>query len=108
MTFGPWHPIEAAAAAAPPLPGVLQARAAGIVDYPRGKSAMLLYDHGGTASLDAHVRGAGADRLRAAQAQGATLVRFGPSRDPAADHDRLLRTFTERFGAPPLVNARVA
>ena len=44
MKFGRWYPLAEAAAHAPAGPGVFQIRIAdGLLDYPRGKSAMLHY-----------------------------------------------------------------
>ena len=45
VKFGAWFPIESAATEAPDGPGVLQIRADDLLDYPRGKSAMVLYAH---------------------------------------------------------------
>ena len=42
--FGRWHPLAEAASHAPDTPGIFQVRQAkGLIDYPRGKSAMLYY-----------------------------------------------------------------
>ncbi len=44
MKFGRWSPLGEAAGQAPASPGIFQIRQAkGLVDYPRGKSAMLYY-----------------------------------------------------------------
>ena len=104
VQFGAWHPLERAAEAAPPQPGVLQARADTLLLFPRGKSAMVLYARC-ESPLDEFVRGPGAALLARASELGARWVRFGASARPAADHDRLLRQFEERFGAPPPANA---
>jgi hypothetical protein len=46
VRFGPWYPLAEAGAQAPPAETVLQLRLAeGLVDYPRGKSAMARYEH---------------------------------------------------------------
>ncbi len=98
-SFGRWYPLADAAAHAPAEPGVLQLRVArGLVDYPRGKSAMVHYQ--------------AADDLRAAALALAAAHRArdwlcrhtdGPVADPADLHARLTRTFADRFGQPPTV-----
>jgi len=86
---------------APVAPGVLQVRReVGLVDYPRGKSAMILY-----AAAD-DLRGA-CERLAAQYPGMAWLVRWNrdpvedPVEDPAGAVDRLIAEFVERFGAAP-------
>lgn len=105
MRFGAWHPIEDAAAAAPPAAGVLQARAERVIAYPAGRSAMILYTHSGETGLRAFLGGAGAALLGRAAAAGARHVRFAETPEPAAACARLLARFVERFGAPPRANA---
>jgi len=106
VRFGSWYPIERAAADAPDRPGVLQVRAETLLSFPRGKSAMVLYT--ATAvdeSLMAFVAGRGAALLVRAAAFGGRLVRFAEAALPAAELERLLQQFTERFSAPPPGNA---
>lgn len=43
MEFGQWYPLTAAEAHAPAGPGVLVRVRTGLVEYPRGKSAMVHY-----------------------------------------------------------------
>ena len=44
MEFGRWYPLAEAGDRTPAAPGVLQLRITqGLVEYPRGKSAMVLY-----------------------------------------------------------------
>lgn len=101
MTFCRWYPLEAAAAHVPSGPGVLQLRvAAGLVDYPRGKSAMVHYE-------------AGADMAEVAvglarRFDGAGLLcRHSEDLSPAEARDvgaacgKLVERFTVRFGCPP-------
>jgi len=46
MRFGPWYPLAEAGDHTPEGENVLQLRiASGLVDYPRGKSAMVRYAH---------------------------------------------------------------
>ena len=103
MRFGPWVPIERAAAEAPAQPGVLQARADSLLELPRGKSAMVFYaaspDDGTLADL---VHGGGAAGLVVAAQRGARWVRFAITARPAEALARLLRQFEERFGALPV------
>jgi hypothetical protein len=107
VRFGSWYPIEAAAAEAPELPGVLQVRAETLLSFPRGKSAMVLYT--ATAAdepMRDFVAGRGAPLLARAAAFGGRLVRFAEAALPEAELERLLRHFTERFSAPPPGNAQ--
>lgn len=105
MKFGSWYPLAEVARNAPAGPGVFQVRVAeGLVDYPRGRSAMIHYE----AAVD--VRAAAADF--AAHHRGApwwcrhtiepeTLV---PD-EAEALAARLLRDFTTRFGRRPTIPA---
>ena len=103
LQFGAWQPIETAAVAAPDAPGVLQARTEALLAYPRGKSAMVLYAHSGAGhSLRGLVEGG--ECLARAVSSGACYVRFAEAPEPQAFYQRLLATFTERFGAPPRAN----
>ena len=99
MRFCSWYPLADAPASAPAAPGVLQLRlAAGLVDYPRGKSAMVHYAH----AADAR---AAAAALAARHAGRALLCRHldleGETVDVAAFHAKLVAEFVRRFGAPP-------
>jgi len=45
MTFGRWQPLAQAAGHASARPGIFQVRQTkGLIEYPRGKSAMLYYE----------------------------------------------------------------
>ncbi|MBK9036923.1 MAG: hypothetical protein IPL61_37670 [Myxococcales bacterium] len=99
MEFGRWYPLTAAAAHAPPGPGVFQVRVRdGLIDYPRGKSAMVHY----AAAPD--VRAAARD-LAAAHPDADWLCRhLVDLADPAAAATlatKLVRDFTARFGRAP-------
>jgi hypothetical protein len=105
VRFGPWHPIESAASEAPDGPGVLQTRADDLLDYPRGKSAMVLYAHSASeGSLRGYLSGTGTTDLGKAARAGGRWIRFAETSEPEADFERLLDHFVERFGAPPLAN----
>ena len=99
MRFGPWYPLAEAAAHAPPEPGVLQLRLAdGLVEYPRGKSAMVWYEHA------PNVRDAAA--ALAARFAGQPLlcrhlIEIDDAVDLAAFHAKLREDFIRRFGEPP-------
>ena len=46
MRFGEWYPLSTAGDLTPAGEGVLQLRlATGLIEYPRGKSAMVWYQH---------------------------------------------------------------
>jgi hypothetical protein len=96
MRFCPWYPLADAAAHAPANEGVLQVRIAeGLLDYPRGKSAMVHYEHA------ADVRAA-ALAFAARHPDRALLGRhLEPGGDPATIHAKVRAEFVRRFGAPP-------
>lgn len=99
MRFGPWSRLLAAADALPPGPGVLQVRREhGLAEYPRGRSAMILYR--GCDDLRAT-----AQALAAAHPDAAWLCRCNrdPVADPHAAAARLVAEFAERFGGPPSI-----
>ena len=100
MRFCPWYPLADAAAHAPAAEGVLQVRLAeGVLDYPRGKSAMVHYEHA------ADVREAAMALARTHA--GADLVARhleiapGDAVDLAAIHAKVRDDFIRRFGSPP-------
>jgi hypothetical protein len=96
VTFGTWRALPTATA--PRKPGLLQARVAELLEYPRGKSAMVYYDG------DEDVAQAFA-RLCARVPPGADVrVRFGECRDPEVQLLRKLDEFKRRFGALPAWN----
>jgi hypothetical protein len=95
VQFGPWHRL--CADDFPSAPGVLQLRREhGLVQYPRGRSAMVRY----LAADD--LRSAVAD-LAAAHPDCAWLVRCNrvAVADPPAELAKLLADFVDRFGAAP-------
>ena len=99
MRFGPWYPLADARDLAPPDEGVWQLRLAkGLLDYPRGKSAMVHYEH--------------ATDVRAAVAAWALvhgfagilcrhLIEIDAAGDLAAFCAKLSDEFVRRFGALP-------
>ena len=105
MRFVPWYPLVRAAEHAPAAPGVFQVRVRhGLVDYPRGKSAMVHY-------------GAGRDVCAAASAfakahphvdwlcRHAVELSAAEAADPAAACRMLVERFHSRFGTPPKVSS---
>ena len=100
MRFCPWYPLAEAASRAPAAEGVLQVRVEhGLVDYPRGKSAMVHY------ALSADVRAA-AIALAGERAGELLLCRHleaegSEALDAAGTFTRLLAEFERRFGARP-------
>ena len=100
MRFGPWYPLAGAGDLAPAEPGVLQLRLArGLVDYPRGKSAMVWYAQvpdvrvAATALAIAH---AGQDLVCR------HLIEIEPGTDLARFCNKLRSDFVQRFGSLPL------
>jgi hypothetical protein len=100
VRFCPWYPLADAAAQAPAREGVFQLRvAAGLLDYPRGKSAMVHYEHA------PDVRAA-ATGLAVEHAGRGLLCRHleiepGETVDLAAFHAKVREEFIRRFGSPP-------
>lgn len=93
MQFCPWYPLVDAAAHAPASEGVLQLRVAdGLIDYPRGKSAMVWYQH----AADLQVAAAA---LAARRAGEDLLCRH--CEGDASLYARVLGDFERRFGAAP-------
>ncbi len=107
--FGAWHPISEASVAAPEASGVLQTRAEGAMDYRVGRSAMVLYACAAPdETLRRYVAGRGARDIQRAVAAGARWIRFAEAVNAPLELDRLLKTFTERFGSLPIANAGTA
>ena len=101
MRFGPWYPLTDAGDRAPAAAGVLQLRlASGLVDYPRGKSAMVWYAHGHdvrAAALALATAHAGKDLVCR------HLIEIAPGTDLAAFCTKLRSDFVQRFGSAPLL-----
>ncbi|HET9991158.1 MAG TPA: hypothetical protein VFQ65_21645 [Kofleriaceae bacterium] len=100
MRFCPWYPLAAAATHAPEGEGVLQLRVAeGLLDYPRGKTAMVHYEHArdvrAVALALAAAHGGRELWCRHLDLEGARDV------DLAAFHANVLAEFVRRFGCAP-------
>jgi hypothetical protein len=99
MRFGPWYPLAEARDRAPAAEGVWQLRrASGLLDYPRGKSAMLHYAHAGDvcAAAVAWAQAHGSDDILCRH-----LIEIDAATDLVAFYDTLIGEFMRRFGAPP-------
>ncbi len=99
MRFCPWYPLAEAGDRSPAASGVLQLRlASGLLDYPRGKSAMVYYayasDVRAAATAWAVAHGAGGVVCR-------HLIEIDDATDLPAFHARLADEFVRRFGAAP-------
>jgi hypothetical protein len=102
VRFGLWYPLSSAGDHAPAEPGILQLRlATGLLDYPRGKSAMVHYAEG------PDIR-ASALALAAAHADSAAslvcrhLIEIPEATDLGTFYAKLLAEFVRRFGSPPV------
>ena len=87
MRFCPWYPVSEIAERTPARPGVFQLKiATGLIEYPRGKSAMVGY--GGGPDVRAATLGA--------RPEEAWMCRHLETAD-AASARALLAELTERF-----------
>ncbi len=100
MRFCPWYPLADAAAHAPAAEGVLQLRVAdGLLDYPRGKSAMVHYEH----ALDVRATATALAREHTDRTLWCRHLEIdaGEAVDLAAFHAKVRDEFVRRFGSPP-------
>ena len=100
MKFCPWYPLAEAAAHAPAGEGVLQIRIAdGLIEYPRGKSAMVHYEHASDVRAAAIAFQAMPHAIellaRHLEIEPGETVSYGEI------HGKLHAEFVRRFGAPP-------
>ena len=106
MHFGPWYSLPDAIERAPDVAGVVQLRAAGILAYARGQSAMIYYACSPSDEpLSKFMMRCGRELLSHAENHGACLIRFGETEQPKRELARLLKNFETRFGSPPIGNA---
>ena len=100
MRFGPWYPLADAGDHSPTGEGVLQIRLAhGLIDYPRGKSAMVWYAH----AVD--LRAAALALARAHVGRDLVcrhLIEIEDGLDLGAFCAKLIGEFERRFGAAPV------
>ncbi|MDQ3370286.1 MAG: hypothetical protein M3680_33120 [Myxococcota bacterium] len=99
MQFGRWYPLAEAGDHAPAAEGVLQLRrAVGLLDYPRGKSAMVLYAH----AFDVRVAAQALARAHPeADLWCRHLIEIDGTTDLAAFCAKLRAEFERRFGSLP-------
>jgi hypothetical protein len=99
VRFGDWYPLSHAGDRAPATAGVLQLRlASGLVDYPRGKSAMMWYQHAPdvrAAAVQLAARWPGRDLVCR------HLIEVSEGVDLAAFCAKLRAEFVRRFGRAP-------
>lgn len=99
MRFGDWYPLSNAGDLAPATAGVLQLRlASGLLDYPRGKSAMVWYQH----STDVRTAAVAlAGRWPERDLVCRHLIEVSEPVDLAAFCAKLREDFVRRFGRAP-------
>lgn len=102
MRFGSWYPLSAAGDHSPEVEGILQVRlSTGLLDYPRGKSAMVWYGHvpnvraAALALAGAHVTRPHGDLV------ARHLIEIEVATDLGVFCAKLRADFVRRFGAPP-------
>ena len=99
MRFGPWYPLAAAGDHTPAAENVVQVRVAeGLVEYPRGKSAMVWYahSHDARAVALAFAHGRVGENLVCRH-----LIEIDDAVDLGAFCAKLRAEFTRRFGTRP-------
>jgi hypothetical protein len=99
MRFGPWYPLAEARDLAPSGEGIWQVRlAAGLLDYPRGKSAMVHYGHAPDVRAAAFAWAAG---QRADQLLCRHLIEVDATTELTGFYAKLSEEFVRRFGTSP-------
>jgi len=99
VQFGHWYPLADAGDLAPASEGVLQLRlASGLLDYPRGKSAMVWYEHAPDVRAAAVAL---ADRFAGNDLVCRHLIEIDPTVDLVAFCAKLRAEFVRRFGIAP-------
>lgn len=104
MRFCPWYTLAEARDLAPAGEGVLQLRlASGLLDYPRGKSAMVHYAHAVNvaAAIEAWAQAHGEPASARERFVCRHLIEADPATDLAHFYAKLSDEFVRRFGAPP-------
>ena len=113
MRFCPWYRLAEASDLAPAAEGVLQLRlAAGLLDYPTGKSAMVAYRHApdvraAARSLAETLPRAHGPGVHGGAAHGGDLlcrhlIEIPEATDLAAFCAKLREEFVRRFGRAPI------
>ncbi|HVK86660.1 MAG TPA: hypothetical protein VM513_21220 [Kofleriaceae bacterium] len=99
MRFGPWYALAAAGDHAPTGENVLQLRLAhGLLEYPRGKSAMVWYGH----ATDGRTTALALSRMHAGEDLVCRhLIELDAATDLGAFCAKLRTEFVRRFGSVP-------
>jgi hypothetical protein len=99
VRFGPWYPLADAGDHTPPAENVVQVRlASGLLDYPRGKSAMVWYAYAPdvrAAALALSARHIGVDLVCR------HLIEIDDATDLGTFCAKLREDFVRRFGTRP-------
>lgn len=97
--FCPWYPLAEATDHAPGSPGVFQVKIQrGLIDYPRGKSAMIHYAFASDLQREIATWAAG----QGADAAGWVCRHLaGDAAAMELEYRTLISRFATRFGAPP-------
>jgi hypothetical protein len=99
VRFGPWYPLAEAGDLAPPGEGVLQLRlASGLIDYPKGRSAMVAYRH----APDLRAEAQALARAYTGDLRCRHLIEIPGATDLAAFCAKLREEFVRRFGRAPI------
>jgi hypothetical protein len=99
MRFGAWYPLSTAGDLAPATTGVFQVRlASGLLDYPRGKSAMVWYQHAPDVRLAAVAL---SSRHPGRELVCRHLIEVSEGVDLAEFCAKLRSEFVRRFGRAP-------
>jgi hypothetical protein len=104
VRFGPWYSLADAGDHAPPAENVVQVRLAhGLLDYPRGKSAMVWYAH----SHDVRAEALALARTHAGEDLVCRhLIEIDDATDLGTFCAKLREDFVRRFGTRPRYETR--
>jgi hypothetical protein len=99
VRFGPWYPLADAGDRTPPAENVVQVRLAdGLLDYPRGKSAMVWYAH----ACDVRAEALALARTHAGENLVCRhLIEIDAGADLGTFCAKLREDFVRRFGTRP-------
>lgn len=97
MNFSAWYTAAEIGQAAPALAGVFQVRAQALLEYPKGKSAMVYYGVATDLCAEMQTWESGASDEDLLYRHASELGKL----NPAEALERLLRRFSARFGCAP-------
>jgi hypothetical protein len=102
VRFGLWYPLSSAGDHAPAETGILQLRLAkGLIDYPKGKSAMVHYAKvENTRAAALALASAHADSVEGLVCRH--LIEIPEAMELGTFYAKLLGEFERRFGSPPV------